>query len=183
MEWRAAAADLPAGREWVDLYALNEWIVGPQTDPYLVALAVEEYLRTNYDYSLRPPDAGYASPYAEFLFATRTGYCQHFAGAMAALLRFNGIPARVVVGFTAGEEARSGVWVVTRNNAHAWVEAYFPGVGWVPFDPTPGGGPVSGDAPKGGPEAGAAAGIGGTGAPLAPASAARAAGRARARPG
>ena len=68
-----------------------------------------QYLRTNYDYSLRPPATGYDSPYAEFLFATRTGYCQHFAGAMAALLRFNGIPARVVVGFTAGEKERSGV--------------------------------------------------------------------------
>ena len=179
-EWRAAAAALPAGREWVDLYALNERIVGAETDPYRVALAVEQYLRTNHDYSLRPPSAGYDSPYAEFLFATRTGYCQHFAGAMAALLRFNGIPARVVVGFTAGEEEQSGVWVVTRNDAHSWVEAYFPGVGWASFDPTPGRRiPSTGDAPANGPDAAAAAGIDGAGASPAPSSEAREAGRAR----
>ena len=57
-EWRAAADALPAGREWVDLYALNESIVGAETEPYRVALAVEQYLRTNYHYSLRPPDRG-----------------------------------------------------------------------------------------------------------------------------
>ena len=55
-----------------------------------------------------------------------------------SLLRFNGIPARVAVGFTAGDKRKDGWFVVDRNDAHAWVEAYFPGVGWVPFDPTPG---------------------------------------------
>ena len=70
-EWRAAADALPTGREWVDLYALNESIVGAEAEPYRVALAVEQYLRTNYHYSLRPPDRGYDSPYAEFLFATQ----------------------------------------------------------------------------------------------------------------
>ena len=96
----------------------------------------------------------YLSPYAAFLFKTKTGYCQHFAGAMAVLLRFNGIPARVAVGFTTGEKVDDGTYVVTRNDAHAWVEAYFPGVGWVPFDPTPGRAlPVSGDAPTSGPNA------------------------------
>ena len=170
----------PARREWVDLYALNERIVGAETDPYRVALAVEQYLRTDHDYSLRPPSAGYDSPYAEFLFATRTGYCQHFAGAMAALLRFNGIPARVVVGFTAGEQERNGVWAVTRNDAHSWVEVYFPGVGWAPFDPTPGRRiPSTGDAPANGPDATAAAGIDGAGASPAPSSEAREAGAAR----
>ena len=176
--WRDVTAD-PDAREWVDLPALNDRIVGAETDPYRVALAVEQYLRTNYDYSLRPPSAGYYSPYAEFLFATRTGYCQHFAGAMAALLRFNRIPARVVVGFTAGKEEGSGVWVVTRNDAHSWVEAYFPGVGWAPFDPTPGRRiPSTGDAPANGPDAAAAAGLGDVGASL-PAAGAREAGQAR----
>ncbi len=73
---------------------------------------------------------------------------------MATLLRFNGIPARVAVGFTTGEKVAEGTYVVTRNDAHAWVEAYFPDVGWVPFDPTPGHAlPVAGDAPTSGPNA------------------------------
>ena len=100
---------------------------------------------------------------------------------MAALLRFNGIPARVVVGFAPGEEERSGEWVVSRNDAHSWVEAYFPGVGWAPFDPTPGRRiPGTGDAPANGPEAAAAAGLGGAGSSPAASSSARDGGRARA---
>ena len=137
-DWRAAASVLPAAREWMGLYALNERIVGSETDPYRIALAIQQYLRADYGYSLHPPGAGYRSPYAEFLFATHSGYCQHFAGAMAVLLRFNGIPARVVVGFATGKEEHDGVYLVTRNDAHSWVEAYFPGVGWAQFDPTPG---------------------------------------------
>ena len=58
---------------------------------------------------------------------------------MALLLRYNGIPARVAVGFTTGEaESRRASTSVSTNNAHAWVEVYFPTVGWVAFDPTPG---------------------------------------------
>jgi Transglutaminase-like superfamily len=112
--------------------------VGTTTDPYRITLQVEEYLRSRFAYSLTPPATRFGSPYAAFLFKTQTGYCQHFAGAMAVLLRFNGIPARVAVGFTAGEKAGDGTFVVTRQDAHAWVEVYFPGVGWVSFDPTPG---------------------------------------------
>ncbi|HZL65525.1 MAG TPA: transglutaminaseTgpA domain-containing protein, partial [Thermoleophilia bacterium] len=137
--WRLAMSDSAADREWLGLYDLNRRIVGTTNDPYGIALKVEEYLRSHYAYSLTPPQNGYRSPYAAFLFQTRTGYCQHFAGAMAVLLRFNGVPARVAVGFTSGERGKDGRFLVTRNDAHAWVEAYFPGVGWVSFDPTPGG--------------------------------------------
>ena len=152
--WNKTMGFTEFGREWQGLYHLNASIVGGATDPYRIALAVEEYLRSRYTYSLKPPETDYASPYAAFLFKTKTGYCQHFAGAMAVLLRFNGIPARVAVGFTTGEKVADGTYIVTRNDAHAWVEAYFPGVGWVPFDPTPGRAlPVSGDAPTSGPDA------------------------------
>jgi len=137
-DWQHAMGERPADREWLGLYQLNREIVGGASDPYEITLRVERYLRSNYTYSLTPPLTGFSSPYAAFLFETRTGYCQHFAGAMAALLRFNGIPARVAVGFTTGERMNGDVFVVSRNDAHAWVEVYFPRVGWLPFDPTPG---------------------------------------------
>lgn len=137
-EWRAAMNSSPADREWLGLYQLNAGILRQATDPYQITLRIEQYLRSNFSYSLTPPQTRYHSPYAAFLFATKTGYCQHFAGAMALLLRYNGIPARVAVGFTTGELVGKDTFVVSRTNAHAWVEVYFPGVGWVPFDPTPG---------------------------------------------
>jgi transglutaminase-like putative cysteine protease len=136
--WQAAVA-APASREWAGLYRLNQSVVGAEAEPYRVALAIHGYLTgPGFEYSLRPPESDYTSPYAAFLFDTHIGYCQHFAGAMALLLRFNGIPARVVVGFAQGTEQSKGVFLVRRNDAHAWVEAYFPGAGWAQFEPTPG---------------------------------------------
>ena len=73
---------------------------------------------------------------------TRLGYCQHYAGAMAVMLRLLGVPARVAVGFTAGTW-KGGVWTVTDHQGHAWVEAWFDGFGWLAFDPTPGRGTLS----------------------------------------
>jgi transglutaminase-like putative cysteine protease len=130
-----ASAD---GQQWAGLYALNQSIVGDAADPYEIALRLEGHLRQTYQYTLQPPPSDFSSPYAAFLFDTHAGYCQHFAGAMALLLRFNGVPARVAVGFTSGELKSPGVYSVSTNNAHAWVEAYFPTAGWVAFDPTPG---------------------------------------------
>lgn len=139
LAWRDTMNGGPQGsEEWVDLYDLNQAIVGEATDPYEITLRLERYLRSNYRYDLQPPPSDFTSPYAAFLFDTRTGYCQHFAGAMAVLLRFNGIPARVAVGFTTGDPVSPGVFSVSTNHAHAWVETYFPSVGWVAFDPTPG---------------------------------------------
>ncbi len=68
---------------------------------------------------------------------TRSGYCQHFAGAMALMLRYLGIPARVAAGFASGTYSKDH-WTVTDHDAHAWVEVWFAGYGWLPFDPTPG---------------------------------------------
>jgi transglutaminase-like putative cysteine protease len=137
--WLEAVSQSSAdGGQWTGLYSLNQTIVGDATDPYQIALRLEGYLRRTYEYTLAPPPTDYTSPYAAFLFDTHAGYCQHFAGAMALLLRFNGVPARVAVGFTSGELESAGVYSVSTNNAHAWVEAYFPTAGWVAFDPTPG---------------------------------------------
>ena len=126
------------GREWLPLYRLNKQIVRGAVDPYEITLNIEQFLRTTCHYSLTPPRTDYRSPYAAFLFKTKTGYCQHFAGAMAVLLRFNGIPARVAQGFATGTRISTGTYLVSRNDAHAWVEAFFPRSGWIPFDPTPG---------------------------------------------
>jgi transglutaminase-like putative cysteine protease len=137
--WRTTIPDTaPDGAQWTGLYSLNQKIVGDATDPYEITLRLEKYLRQTYKYTLKPPASQLPSAYAAFLFDTHAGYCQHFAGAMAMLLRFNGVPARVAVGFTSGDLESAGLYSVATGNAHAWVEAYFPTVGWVAFDPTPG---------------------------------------------
>ena len=112
--------------------------------PYEATLLLERWFRTdgNFRYDEQPPRGTGQPPLVDFVETTRTGYCQHFAGAMAVMLRMLGVPARVAVGFTAGTWRR-GVWTVTDYQAHAWVEAWFAGYGWLPFDPTPGRGTLS----------------------------------------
>ncbi|AZB44725.1 DUF4129 domain-containing protein [Bacillus sp. FJAT-42376] len=78
----------------------------------------------------------------QFLFETKQGYCDNFSTSMTVLLRASGIPARWVKGYTEGNykgadtEGSGRIYEVTNNNAHSWVEVYFPGAGWVPFEPT-----------------------------------------------
>ena len=83
-----------------------------------------------------------APPLAHFVADGKRGYCQHFAGAMALMLRMLGVPARVAGGFTSGT-FEDGGWTVSDHNAHTWVEVWFPGYGWLPFDPTPGRGSLA----------------------------------------
>ncbi len=108
--------------------------------PYDYLLRVNGLLRSDdFAYTEVPsrPDPGVA-PLESFLFDSKRGYCQHFAGAMALLLRMGGIPARVVTGFSpGGQRASTGEWVVRDTDAHSWVEAWFDGIGWATFDPTP----------------------------------------------
>ncbi len=137
-EWKTTWSPRYENDEFRDIYALNRTIVGDATDPYDQTLRIEKYLRTHFRYSLQVPPSSSSSAIAAFLFDTQTGYCQHFAGAMALLLRLNGIPSRVAVGFITGNLVDEQTYEVTTNNAHSWVEAYFPGQGWLPFDPTPG---------------------------------------------
>jgi transglutaminase-like putative cysteine protease len=100
---------------------------------------VESYLRRKpFTYNQRTVYRGSVPVLAQFLLTKHSGYCQMFSGAMALVLRLHGIPARVAVGFTTGtQSATSGAFIVTDRDAHAWVETYFPGWGWQPFDPTP----------------------------------------------
>ena len=111
--------------------------------PYEATLLLERWFRRdgNFRYEELPPQ-GAGPPLVDFVERTRAGYCQHYAGAMTLMLRLIGIPARVAVGFTAGTW-RSGVWTVTDHQAHAWVEVWFAGHGWLAFDPTPGRGLLS----------------------------------------
>jgi transglutaminase-like putative cysteine protease len=106
--------------------------------PLQYIVKVNAYLR-DFAYSERPtpPPPGRA-PLDAFLFDTREGFCQHFSGAMALLLRLGGVPARVAGGFSpGGYSARRRAWIVRDTDAHAWVEAWFDGTGWVTYDPTP----------------------------------------------
>lgn len=87
-------------------------------------------------YSFDVPAGPTADPLANFL-TNRRGFCEQYASAMASMLRASGVPARVAVGYTRGVPASGTSTKVTTDDAHAWVEAYFDGIGWVPFDPTP----------------------------------------------
>lgn len=105
--------------------------------PYDRAAAVEAYLR-GYVYSLElpPPPLG-QDAVSYFLFEARKGYCDYFASAMAVMLRSVGVPARVVSGYASGDyDYRTGMYVVKDSQAHTWVEVYFPGYGWIEFEPT-----------------------------------------------
>ncbi len=112
--------------------------------PYEATIGIERWLRSDggFTYDERPPLAVGAPPLADFLERTKLGYCQQFAGTMALMLRYLGIPARVAVGFTSGTW-KDGRWTVTDHDAHAWVEAWFAGYGWLTFDPTPGRGTLT----------------------------------------
>jgi len=112
--------------------------------PFEATIAIERWLRSTggFRYNERPPLATSLPPLADFEQRTKSGYCQHFAGTMALMLRYLGIPARVAVGFSSGTW-KDGVWTVTDHDAHAWVEVWFAGHGWLPFDPTPGRGTLS----------------------------------------
>jgi transglutaminase-like putative cysteine protease len=112
--------------------------------PYGAVVAIETWLRSTggFTYDESPPASGGLPPLAHFVTEGKRGYCQHFAGAMALMLRMLGVPARVAAGFTSGTYEDGG-WTVTDHNAHAWVEVWFPGYGWLAFDPTPGRGSLA----------------------------------------
>jgi hypothetical protein len=112
-------------------------ITGAAQTPYDKARAVEVYLRQlPYDLSVERPASGDVVDY--FLFDVRKGFCDYYASAMAVLLRAVGVPTRLAVGYARGTyDQRTGEWVVTEQDAHAWVEVFFPGIGWVEFEPTP----------------------------------------------
>jgi transglutaminase-like putative cysteine protease len=102
----------------------------------LVQALLSHFNREPYAYTLRPPALG-VNNIDDFLFETRSGFCAHYAGAMTYVLRAAGIPARVVAGYQGGEFNPAGNYVQVRQfDAHAWVEYWQAGQGWVSVDPT-----------------------------------------------
>ncbi len=140
----AARATTPSTSTFRRSYYRRTWELAKQLrigaeTPFEYILAVNNYLQDGFGYSERPqqPDPG-TVPLDAFLIDTKEGYCQHFAGAMALLLRMGGIPARVATGFSPGGfSKRRNAWIVRDTDAHAWVEAWFDELGWVTYDPTP----------------------------------------------
>ena len=113
-------------------------IVRGADNAYDRAVRLQDYLRANYLYTLDapPPPAG-RDAVDYFLFEAPGGFCSYYASAMAVMLRTQGVAARVVTGYATGEwDAGQGAYRVPAAAAHAWVEAYFPGYGWVEFEPT-----------------------------------------------
>jgi len=126
---------------------LASQITGSASNDFDKAAAIENHLRTRFGYTLELPSAPVKDPIANFLFERKQGHCEYFASSMAVMLRTLGIPSRVVNGFRSDEfNDLTGNYVVRAKDAHAWVEAYFPGYGWQTFDPTPAG---SNGAPQG----------------------------------
>ena len=119
---------------------LAEKIVEKSHNEYDRAANIELYLKSHYGYTLDLTGRQTDDPLAYFLFERREGHCEYFAAAMTVMLRDLGIPARYVGGFLPGEyNDLGGDYIIRASDAHAWVEAYFPGYGWITFDPTPAG--------------------------------------------
>ncbi|MGH7504417.1 MAG: transglutaminase-like domain-containing protein, partial [Longimicrobiales bacterium] len=117
---------------------LADSITAGASSDYERVRAIETWLRTGFDYTLELPRTAREATLENFLFRRRAGHCEYFSTALAVMLRTLGIPARNVNGFLGGEWNGFGSYLtVTQNQAHSWVEVWFPAAGWVAFDPTP----------------------------------------------
>jgi transglutaminase-like putative cysteine protease len=119
--------------------ALARSITAGKSTEFAKAVALQNFfLGPAFTYSLNPPDDGYGiASLTNFLFKTRTGFCQQFAGAYAVLARAVGLPTRLAVGFASGTPTGNDSYQVLNADAHTWPEVYFgPRYGWLPFEPT-----------------------------------------------
>jgi transglutaminase-like putative cysteine protease len=130
---------LPDRDETERVAAFTDELTADADSPYETAVLIESWLEANKSYSLNAshdPEAGTIT--SQFVFEMDRGYCEYFATAMTTMLRSQDVPARYVVGYATGERTGPTEYTVRGMHAHAWVEVYFPEVGWVRFDPTPG---------------------------------------------
>jgi transglutaminase-like putative cysteine protease len=143
-ELREAGRDYPDSvQPYLETGGLSQGFVSDVTvltsnadNPYDTARTIENALEESKNYSLdvTRPSGNIAE---SFFYEMDAGYCTYFATTMVMMLRSQGIPARFVVGYTTGQQVGPNEYVVRGYNSHAWVEAYFPGHGWIRFDPTP----------------------------------------------
>jgi hypothetical protein len=110
--------------------------IGGGKDPLDAAAAIEKWLSGTLQYT-RDLSGETQDPISNFLFKRRRGHCELFSSTMVIMLRSLGIPARNVTGYFGGERTSAGYYAVRGGDAHSWVEVYFPGAGFVTFDPTP----------------------------------------------
>lgn len=147
-DW-VSGANLYVGIPNARVFALARQIVteADANNPYDRAKAIERWLRDNIAYnesiSAPPPNVDTVE---WLLFDAREGYCTYYATSMILMLRHLGIPARLAAGFSQGEyDVASGQYVVREREAHTWVEVYFPGYGWIEFEPTSAQAPIHRD--------------------------------------
>ena len=119
---------------------LDQWTRGAANTYDAMQMLVSHFTdQTKFVYSVSNPPVPPNIDAVSWLLQTHRGYCTYYATAMTVMARLLGVPARVVNGFNQGHfDAQSKTWEVDGNNAHSWVQVYFPGQGWIDFDPTPG---------------------------------------------
>lgn len=147
---RSAPAAYPASiaGPYLQLPAMPQRVVSlardltsPYDNVYDRVLAVQRYLQATYPYQLDVPVPDEDDTVDWFLFEQRSGFCEMYASALVVMLRSVGIPARLVAGYASGQyNPITGYFEVRARDAHAWADVYFPGYGWLAFDPTPGSG-------------------------------------------
>jgi len=133
---RAAALQLPANLSPRVRGLAAQWEKEHGAAREIVEAALSWFRQEGFVYTLSPPRLG-ADPVDEFLFETRRGFCEHYAGAFVTLMRAAGVPARVVTGYQGGEMNEAGGYLMLRQyDAHAWAEVWFADSGWTRVDPT-----------------------------------------------
>lgn len=134
---RKTALQLPARGNPRTRALAGEWRESGLAPAEIVDAALRRFREQPFRYTLRPPLLTGSHRVDEFLFETRAGFCEHYAGAFAFLMRAAGVPARVVTGYLGGERNDLGDYLVVRaSDAHAWTEVWLPERGWVRADPT-----------------------------------------------
>ncbi len=140
-ETRARLVGLPPGMPQ-SVQGLTDRLVANLSSPYEKAKAISDFFtdgKNGFQYSLTTSDGGGRNALEAFLDQEtgRKGFCQQYAAAAGVMMRMADLPTRVVIGYTHRQPDSNGLFTVLTSDAHSWVEVYFSGIGWIPFDPTP----------------------------------------------